>query len=592
MAPQRELNDTDPQALRWRYEQRVQQARAARSLSLEQALDLWQQARDIAQTLGDADCISYCLLELAQIANDLGDNAKSMQWAEQVIELGHPEHCVQAYLLKGYIHMRHSSAAQALSMLLRAKSLIDAKQLASFLGLYYHREGMIFHNVGDYQRARDAYWRAIDHLKEDACEPRATLLANIASCYWSTRDYEKAVGIARRALAVSETCPDLVQLIDPAKNAFIWMTAALAFVEVHDLEQAWRYAQQAQDATQHDSANVYMRMLGAFVVGHVLSRLGRHDEAEESLQAALAATDQQGFSGAAIVIHRSLAELYKGQERYREALEQYEAYNALYEILQKQEYQTAIEIRMQEAREADRRQFERLTQLKDEVLQATTHDLKSPLTVFGVYLTLLAKSVAPLDAQVKGYLDEMQRTVHSMNQLVIDILDLATLEAGHLDTQPVDLSELLDYLSAESRLLAMQQEIDFDEQRQDQQALLMADPIQLERAFRNLLSNALKFTPSGGTIHISTELEGDSLLIHISDSGIGIPEEALPRLFDRFYRAPGAASIGAGSGLGLAITKAIIEQHGGQISVESVVDQGSVFSVRLPLVTEKQSASA
>jgi signal transduction histidine kinase len=106
----------------------------------------------------------------------------------------------------------------------------------------------------------------------------------------------------------------------------------------------------------------------------------------------------------------------------------------------------------------------------------------------------------------------------------------------------------------------------------------------LERVFMNLVSNAVKYTPTGGSVMVRAWGKDDQIKAEVSDTGIGIPEEALSRIFEEFYRAKNAKSLEMeGTGLGLAIAKDVIEQHGGQISVESVVGEGSTFYVTLPM---------
>jgi len=105
----------------------------------------------------------------------------------------------------------------------------------------------------------------------------------------------------------------------------------------------------------------------------------------------------------------------------------------------------------------------------------------------------------------------------------------------------------------------------------------------LERVFMNLVSNAIKYTPAGGSVTVRAWGEDNQIKVEVSDTGIGIPEEALPRIFDEFYRAKNAKAVEMeGTGLGLTIAKDVVDQHGGQISVESVLGEGSTFCVTLP----------
>jgi signal transduction histidine kinase len=114
-----------------------------------------------------------------------------------------------------------------------------------------------------------------------------------------------------------------------------------------------------------------------------------------------------------------------------------------------------------------------------------------------------------------------------------------------------------------------------------------ADSLRIEQVFTNLLANALKFTPRGGRIDVAADERGADILVTVADSGVGIPAEHLGRVFDRFYRVPmPAGSAVEGTGLGLSICKAVVEEHGGRIWVESRVGRGSTFFVTIPKRTE------
>jgi two-component system phosphate regulon sensor histidine kinase PhoR len=113
--------------------------------------------------------------------------------------------------------------------------------------------------------------------------------------------------------------------------------------------------------------------------------------------------------------------------------------------------------------------------------------------------------------------------------------------------------------------------------------LVLADPSRLEQVVVNLLHNAIKFTPSGGNIIIDAHMASDAVIFSVHDTGIGIAEDDLPRIFERFFKADRARS-GGGTGLGLAISRHLVEAHGGKIWVESIEGKGSTFSFSIPLV--------
>ena len=119
-------------------------------------------------------------------------------------------------------------------------------------------------------------------------------------------------------------------------------------------------------------------------------------------------------------------------------------------------------------------------------------------------------------------------------------------------------------------------------------AQVNGDPLQLKQLFRNLIGNAIKYSPKGGTITLVAKVEKGNIQVDVQDTGFGIPAADLPFIFDRFYRVRnGKNSEMEGNGLGLAIVKSIVEQHGGQISVESEVDKGTCFTFTLPLMQQE-----
>jgi len=168
---------------------------------------------------------------------------------------------------------------------------------------------------------------------------------------------------------------------------------------------------------------------------------------------------------------------------------------------------------------------------------------------------------------------------------VSDILDLARIEAGRLELrrEPFDLVGALRGAMDRLRRLAEDRGIALTLQAAEGLPQVLADGVRMDQVFTNLLGNALKFTPRGGQITVTARQQGADLLMEIRDSGKGIPPEHLDRIFDRFYRVPlPDGERVEGTGLGLSICKAIVEEHGGRIWVESVMGQGSTFSFTLP----------
>jgi signal transduction histidine kinase len=225
-----------------------------------------------------------------------------------------------------------------------------------------------------------------------------------------------------------------------------------------------------------------------------------------------------------------------------------------------------------------------LDRMKDQFVSTVSHELRTPLTSMVGYLDIMRKGhVGELTDGQQRTLEIVDRNSHRLNSLIEDILASARIESGRLtlSREKVSLAELVAERVDSIRGTAQQKpvELQFEPAEVPQ---LQADPMRLGQVIDNLLSNAVKFTPAGGRVNMRLEPADDTVRLSVADTGVGIPAEDLERLFGRFFRASTASTI-QGTGLGLSIAKAIVELHGGQITVASEVGVGTTFTVALPL---------
>jgi PAS domain S-box-containing protein len=219
-----------------------------------------------------------------------------------------------------------------------------------------------------------------------------------------------------------------------------------------------------------------------------------------------------------------------------------------------------------------------------------SHDLRTPLTVMktGIYLLKrLINDPEKRDHQIEILEAQTDHMQHLMdNMLNMARLDRAT-DTGKFDLKLVDANDAVRDVIEEHRTLAQRKNQTLEFIAGTQTAKLLIDVEQFNRMLRHLLLNALNYTPAGGTIRVDTESQPPNLLIRVQDSGIGIDSEDMPHIFEHFYRADDARnSDKGGTGLGLTIAKKIAEAHGGAIEVDSVLGQGSTFTILLPLVND------
>ena len=232
-----------------------------------------------------------------------------------------------------------------------------------------------------------------------------------------------------------------------------------------------------------------------------------------------------------------------------------------------------------------------LDRLKDEFVSLVSHELRTPLTSIRGYIELLLEDLEPSETARRRYLEVVERNSHRLLELVNDLLFLAQVEAGKLaiERKPVDLGLVVDECVEASAPAADAKGIVLAA-RVGRVRKLEGDRARLAQMLDNLVSNALKFTPKGGRVDVRLNADGETALLEIEDTGVGIPPEEQGRLFERFFRSSTATENAIpGTGLGLTITKAIVERHGGHIEIESRENAGTVVRVSLPLAAERRA---
>lgn len=230
---------------------------------------------------------------------------------------------------------------------------------------------------------------------------------------------------------------------------------------------------------------------------------------------------------------------------------------------------------------------------KTEFISTVSHELRTPMTSIKGYVDLLLLgSAGPLSEMQRRFLQIVKSNADRLKLLVDDLLDISRIESGRLqlDLRPVPLEAAVEAVVA-----SLKARLDEKNQRLELDLPAFLPPVQADKdrliqILMNLVSNAHKYTPEGGQIRIRACVEGEAVHVAVSDTGIGIPPEALPRIFERFYRVDDPrVQETPGTGLGLSIVKALVEMHGGRIWVESEVGRGSTFHFTIPIAREAPS---
>jgi signal transduction histidine kinase len=225
-----------------------------------------------------------------------------------------------------------------------------------------------------------------------------------------------------------------------------------------------------------------------------------------------------------------------------------------------------------------------LDRMRDAFVATVSHELRTPLTSISGFLEMLEEEEHVLGDAGRQYLDVIRRSTERLHSLVEDLLLIAQIEARRVELQlaPVDLAQLASRAAESARPAALDKQVAL-EVRADSPPPVLGDEQRLTQVLDNLVSNAVKFTPEGGSVTISVGANGRGARVVVADTGIGVPADELKQVFSRFFRASTATRRAIpGTGLGLAICHALVEQHGGTIEFKSAEGRGTEVVILLP----------
>lgn len=243
------------------------------------------------------------------------------------------------------------------------------------------------------------------------------------------------------------------------------------------------------------------------------------------------------------------------------------------------------EFKLRHQLDVQNRELQDLDRLKTQFFSNVSHELRTPLTlILGPVETILSRG-DKLDAKVHEGLMLVHRNTLRLLKLINDLLDLTRLDqqTDILRKSKVTVGVFVRGIVESVRHLGLSKKLRIRVEDGDPSVVVIADPAKIEKVLINLLTNAIKYTPAGGTITVRWAGDASDVRIEVQDTGVGIPKEDLPKIFDRFHQVRGnAANLTQGVGIGLALAKELVERHGGKLEVESEVEKGATFRVRLP----------
>jgi signal transduction histidine kinase len=238
-----------------------------------------------------------------------------------------------------------------------------------------------------------------------------------------------------------------------------------------------------------------------------------------------------------------------------------------------------------ESRKEEKRQLEfaiekQRVKVITEFIENAKHEFRTPLAIIESSLYLAERAEDP-EKRSKSY-EKMRRQIHRIARLVDELVTMSRLDSSDLlQREPLNVNYAMRLVAAEAQLRCMEKGIELELLLAENMPSIHGNNSEIVQALHELIDNAINFTPAAGSIKLCTSFDAEHIYFHVSDSGIGIREEAIEHIFERFYRTDRAHTT-AGFGLGLSIVRSIINRHHGQIHVESTPDEGTTFRVTLP----------
>jgi signal transduction histidine kinase len=231
---------------------------------------------------------------------------------------------------------------------------------------------------------------------------------------------------------------------------------------------------------------------------------------------------------------------------------------------------------------------QRAIKVREDILAIVSHDLKNPVSTIKLVAHIFGTFERIDPNRVKEFADKVRRSADEMDALINDLLDFARIQTGTFSivTSPDRLSEVvmpvIERIRVQAEARHQKLEVDLPATLPE----VAVDARRIGQVVSNLVGNSIKFTPEGGTIRVSARQQDGQIVVSVADTGPGIPQEHLPRIFDRFWQVPGTKK---GSGLGLSIAKGIVEAHGGRIWAESQLGIGSTFFFTVPMANQDRT---
>jgi signal transduction histidine kinase len=575
------------------------QARKVWNDSAAQARDMAQQAQTLASETGYKKGLIDSQVIVAQCDLTAGLYEQAMESAAQALEFYETYSITDVWQLNvfyilGTAYMRLGDYTTALGWYQRLIQEAEVHRDTAYLALGLRNIGSLHAHQANYTEALYFLDQSIPYFEQlDTVSGLGSAYNNYSWIYGLSGNFNLALEYGYRSLALFEN----VGHLDGQSRANI-VIADLQLKLGNDM-RAMEHIESGKQIAE-TCGNVSSVANASMILSKIYLHRGQYERAIASFKDTLTQAETLQSKMMQLDCHEGLAACYRNLEDWKTALEHREQAVAIkdeirtedsiaklrnLEVLYKTRQAHSAAEAQRRLREEDRRYYKQINQMKDEILNVASHDLKSPLVGIKLTVDSLRRHGRVDDERGQQLVSDIDTTIKQMGKLIVNVLDLAKLETGRaLNTEMCDFGAFLEALFADMKNIAEQKHINLHLERPLPLVTLPFDPVRMSQVLQNLIFNAIKYTNKGGAITLSCHIDQHRLTVNVTDNGIGIPAYALPFVFERFYRVPDERhQTIEGTGLGLAIVKAIIEQHNGTIQAESEVGRGTTFRFTLPI---------
>ncbi|MEM7536713.1 MAG: tetratricopeptide repeat-containing sensor histidine kinase [Chloroflexota bacterium] len=581
---------------------------ATEALALSQQYDLKPEMMESYEHIGTAHYIQ------GRVISSIDAYEHAIELATEIDDKWH----LASYYNKISLSYSHQGDyEQALTFLLKALPEFEHDNNPRYLASVYTNIGIIEGELGNPENALENHGKAMEYaILQDDPGVTATIHVNIGMIYLEAlQQYDDALQSFQKSYELFDA------INDQSRTAITVNNIGQAYFYSSDYETALEYYQRALDI--HQALDEQADVAYAYIcIGKVYTVQGRHTEAEEVLKAAVEITREINNKQYELDSYEQLCSLYEKEEDYKNALLMYRQFADLKEQIFNQEKSKQItEIQTKHELEQMRRDteifrlknvelaekndmLEELHREKDELLDIVAHDLKNPLTTILFMTNMIRRNIErsnQAQATMKkseivksrdrlgkslDRLDQLQTVTMNMDSIVSRLLQMSRVDAGRLQISPkdVDVLSIVEQSVEEFQAQANAKQIVLRWTSSVGTALAYVDPDIYKQILDNLVSNAVKYSPSGKAVQIRVHKKDNMFACEVQDQGLGLSQEDQDRLFGKFAQLSARPTGGEHStGLGLYLTKKMVELMGGQIWATSPgKDMGSTFVVEVP----------